>query len=86
MSGMNVLRYESSLELDRSTPDEPQQEPSTEPSSEKLAEKMKEEGNTAFKAQRFSEAIELYTKAIGKPLRAPEHTAARVFNFDCQQI
>ncbi|KAI0923347.1 hypothetical protein AcW1_006333 [Taiwanofungus camphoratus] len=88
--------YESSLELDRSTPDEPQQEPSTEPSSEKLAEKMKEEGNTAFKAQRFSEAIELYTKAIDLNLTEPTYLTNRAAAYmalkrfkpaltDCQQ-
>lgn len=31
----------------------------------KAAEKVKEEGNVAFKAQRFNDAIDLYGKAIG---------------------
>jgi hypothetical protein len=29
------------------------------------ADKVKEQGNTAFKAKKFDNAIELYTKAIG---------------------
>ena len=31
----------------------------------KEAEKVKEQGNVAFKASRFQEAIDLYSKAIG---------------------
>ncbi|KAJ7460673.1 hypothetical protein FB451DRAFT_1096425 [Mycena latifolia] len=43
-------------------------EPEPEPESEEdiliRAEKVKEQGNVAFKAKRFADAIELYTKAI----------------------
>ena len=39
------------------------------------AEKVKEEGNMAYKANKFDEAIELYTKAFGKCPRPqiPQH-------------
>ncbi|OBZ73547.1 DnaJ subfamily C member 7 [Grifola frondosa] len=61
-----------------------------------LAEKMKEDGNTAFKASRFQEAIEFYTKAIGlhptEPTyltnRAAAYMALKRFKpalLDCQQ-
>ena len=39
--------------------------PETEAQKAARAEKVKEQGNTAFKARRFDDAIELYTKAIG---------------------
>src|ERR1700683_971054 len=39
--------------------------PETDAQKAARADKVKEEGNTAFKARRFEDAIELYTKAIG---------------------
>ena len=43
--------------------------PPPEPEQEDIlvrAEKVKEKGNVAFKAAKYAEAIELYTKAIGE--------------------
>lgn len=40
-------------------------EPETDGQRAQRAEKVKEQGNTAFKAKRYGEAIDLYTKAIG---------------------
>lgn len=42
--------------------------PSPEPVEDdagKRAEKIKDQGNTAFKAAKYAEAVDLYTKAIG---------------------
>src|ERR1700734_1983080 len=59
-------------------PDPPKKVPATKPpppppetDAQKAAraDKVKEEGNTAFKARRFEDAIELYTKAIGMSSR-----------------
>ncbi|KAL6297874.1 protein prenylyltransferase [Sparassis latifolia] len=49
------------MEVDQSEPSPPS---STEIDPVKQAEKVKEGGNAAFKAQRFPEAIERYTRAI----------------------
>ena len=49
--------------------DLPSQKPSSELEEEDntaRAEKVKELGNTAFKAGRYANAIEYYTKAIGQ--------------------
>jgi DnaJ homolog subfamily C member 7 len=35
------------------------------------AEETKEKGNVAFKAKNFTEAVDLYTKAIGEYLSNP---------------
>ncbi|KAJ7027927.1 hypothetical protein C8F04DRAFT_964716 [Mycena alexandri] len=46
---------------------EPEQEPEPEEPEEDIlvrAEKVKEQGNVAFKAKRFGDAVDLYTKAI----------------------
>lgn len=50
---------------DSSTPPVP---PPEEVDTAKQAEKVKEEGNAAFKAQKFQAAIESYTRAIGECL------------------
>ena len=42
--------------------------PPQEPEEELDADKIKEQGNTAFKAGRFHEAIEHYSRAIGTSL------------------
>ena len=43
----------------------PEPEPAEDAEEELGAEKLKELGNVAFKASRFHDAIELYTRAIG---------------------
>jgi hypothetical protein len=48
------------------TPPELDPEPEEEPAIR--AEKIKEQGNVAFKAKRYADAIDLYTKAIGMQL------------------
>lgn len=54
------------MEVDPPSPAAPSPASAVEEDPVKLAEKVKEDGNTAFKAQRFQEAIELYTRAIGQ--------------------
>jgi DnaJ family protein C protein 7 len=62
---------ESSVDVDDSlfkeTPDPTisQQDAMETPESLPSAEQVKEQGNTAFKAKNYSEAIDLYSKAIG---------------------
>ncbi|KAK2467691.1 hypothetical protein APHAL10511_000285 [Amanita phalloides] len=56
-------------------PDAPENEQEEEEGKTKKAEHIKEEGNVAFKAKRYEEAIDLYTKAIGlNPLEPAFHT------------
>ena len=43
----------------------PAPEPEEEGDNKQRAEKIKEQGNVSFKAGKFQDAIELYTKAIG---------------------
>ncbi|KAG5353588.1 hypothetical protein C0989_005109 [Termitomyces sp. Mn162] len=53
------------------TPNPVSHEPTPEPAEEDSiarAEKVKEQGNVSFKAGRYGEAIDLYTKAIGQML------------------
>ena len=40
-------------------------------------ERLKEEGNVAFKAKRYGEAVDLYTKAIGEFLYFSERNYTR---------
>lgn len=55
------------VERTPSPPPEPEPEPEEEGDILIRAEKVKEQGNVAFKAKRFGDAIDLYTKAIGMP-------------------
>lgn len=82
------------MEVEPPTPQPPAPSEPVDPI--KAAEKVKEEGNTAFKASRFQDAIDLYTKAIElNPLeptyftnRAAAHMALKRFKpalTDCQQ-
>jgi hypothetical protein len=50
---------------DRATPTLPKTPPDTGGDAVVEAERIKERGNAAFKAQRYDEAIDFYTKAIG---------------------
>ncbi|KAH7915250.1 hypothetical protein BJ138DRAFT_1142032 [Hygrophoropsis aurantiaca] len=70
--------------------------PAKEPTAPLSADSVKEQGNVAFKAKRYGEAIDLYTKAIGmdptEPSyltnRAASHMALKRFRpalADCQQ-
>jgi len=70
--------------------------PPEEVDSIKLAEKAKEEGNAAFKAQRFNDAIESYTHAIALNSYDPTYLTNRAAAYmalkrfkpalaDCQQ-
>ncbi|KAF9809201.1 hypothetical protein IEO21_07501 [Rhodonia placenta] len=96
--------YESPLESEQSpTPEVPSQptSPANEPPEPDGAEKVKEEGNVAFKAGRFNDAVEAYTRAIGVCLltmdpteptyltnRAAAYMALKRFKpalTDCQQ-
>lgn len=68
--------YESPLESEQSpTPEVPSQSasPADEPPEPDGAEKVKEEGNAAFKAGRFNDAVEAYTRAIGVCLLTVHH-------------
>lgn len=47
---------------------EPTAKPETDDQKAHRAEKVKAQGNTSFKAKRYGEAIDLYTKAIGSSL------------------
>jgi hypothetical protein len=47
------------------------------------AERVKEQGNVAFKAKKYIEAIELYTKAIGAFAFASLHF---IFSRTCVQL
>ncbi|THH09682.1 hypothetical protein EW146_g8616 [Bondarzewia mesenterica] len=73
-------------------------QPETKPEVDAIAEgeKLKEEGNTAFKAKRYGEAVDLYAKAIDlRPTepayltnRAAAYMALKMFRpalADCQQ-
>jgi DnaJ homolog subfamily C member 7 len=51
--------------LKRSQETKPRPPPETDAQKAVRADKVKEQGNTAFKAKKFDEAIDLYTKAIG---------------------
>ena len=88
-----VLQTPSSSSSTVKTP-----EPEPEPKIDSIAEgeKLKEQGNTAFKAKSYSEAVDLYTKAIAfRPAepayltnRAAAHMALKRFRpalADCQQ-
>jgi hypothetical protein len=66
----------SSFPLDQSPPVSPSSPPPTngisipEPEGPS-AEEVKERGNVAFKAKQYTQAIDLYTQAIGTPHPAP---------------
>ena len=47
-------------------PQDPPTPPPEEVDTAKQAETVKEEGNVAFKAKKFHDAIESYTRAIGE--------------------
>ncbi|KAH9947725.1 protein prenylyltransferase [Amylocystis lapponica] len=84
------------MEVDPPTPVVPTPDSPVEEDPIKLAEKVKEQGNTAFKAQRFQDAIELYTKAIDLRPTEPTYLTNRAAAYmalkrfrpalsDCQQ-
>ncbi|KAH9950857.1 protein prenylyltransferase [Amylocystis lapponica] len=84
------------MEVDPPTPVVPTPASPVEEDPIKLAEKVKEQGNTAFKAQRFQDAIELYTKAIDLRPTEPTYLTNRAAAYmalkrfrpalsDCQQ-
>ncbi|PCH36519.1 protein prenylyltransferase [Wolfiporia cocos MD-104 SS10] len=87
---------DSSMEAEQLNEEQPPTTPSPEIDPLKQAEQVKEEGNVAFKAQRFAEAIELYTRAVelnpSEPTyltnRAAAYMALKRFKpalADCQQ-
>lgn len=91
--------YESPLESEQSpTPEVPSQSasPADEPPEPDGAEKVKEEGNAAFKAGRFNDAVEAYTRAIEMDPTEPTYLTNRAAAYmalkrfkpaltDCQQ-
>jgi hypothetical protein len=69
--------------MERSPPTEPSPEPEEEDIIAR-AEKVKEQGNVAFKAAKYTDAIEHYTKAIGtwpSKARPPVLDANQVIAF-----
>lgn len=62
---------ETSAPQAEKSPSPPTPPPPEEVDTAKQAEKVKEEGNVAFKAQKFHDAIESYTRAIGECLFLP---------------
>ncbi|KAK7031447.1 hypothetical protein R3P38DRAFT_3393378 [Favolaschia claudopus] len=77
-------------------PAEPQPEPEEVGDILVRAEKVKEEGNVAFKAKRFNDAVDLYTKAIEMNPAEPSYLTNRAAAYmalkrfrpaldDCQQ-
>ncbi|KAJ7272532.1 hypothetical protein B0H12DRAFT_583920 [Mycena haematopus] len=80
------------------TPSPPQAEPEPEEEEDILvrAEKVKEQGNVAFKAKRFGDAVDLYSKAIEMNPAEPSYLTNRAAAYmgikrfrsaldDCQQ-
>ncbi|KAF8196788.1 hypothetical protein K438DRAFT_1585463 [Mycena galopus ATCC 62051] len=82
------------------TPSPPPEESELEPEPEEdilvRAEKVKEQGNVAFKAKRFGDAVDLYTKAIEMNPAEPSYLTNRAAAYmgikrfrsaldDCQQ-
>jgi len=68
---MNVDSPSPAASTSKKTPPPPSPPSPPETDAQKLAraDRVKEQGNTAFKAKRFDEAIEWYTRAIGRYFR-----------------
>ena len=66
--GPSSSRTELTIPPPTPSPVATSESPEPEMDAAERAEQIKEQGNVAFKAGKYGEAIDLYTKAMGEPL------------------